>query len=671
MRTRIILLVICLMGLSIFAMESTSYAQTTTVQGRVYATAVTDSTSDFKGASLAVDLNLTNYAYINALLGVLTTSSLTFEFPKSGKAGDAVTIQIKGGGLLSTSVLNNITLRFYDSTGANVANVSGSGLLQLNLLSSADSLYSVRYITDINSNFTFKKVKVELNNLLSVSLLSEFRIYGMFFQVSCPAVRANAVYAAGTNTSPTLLAGYVTNSNNAADNDLSTYATMVVPLNLLGILPGSYLDLSFGVKANAGEYVGFTVSQSSTLLSLSLLGNLSITALDENSNTMATKIGFSLADLKLLSGTTNKYTIGFVTPAGPYTISRLKITMTGVLGVLESINVHDAFHYKIDVSPVAISASGSLTMCNDSTVVLTANMPTSGNTFQWSNGATTPSITVNASGTYSVSVTDGAGCVFSSVPVTVTELAPIPATINSTNVKCHGENNGTAQAVVPGSAGPCTYLWNTGGTSPSLSSLAPGTYSVAITSTTTGCINNFQALITEPAQLNFSATVSEETCNGNDARIVLTTSGGTGPYTYSTSGMVQGNEVIGLKAGNYVITVTDMNSCKYISSTIPVTKADCTTPINIHDVITPNEDGYNDMLVIEGIENYPASDLMVFDKWGDMVYEENHYSNTWKGSSKSKDKTLPAGTYFYLLKLNAAEVPQGKNEYTGYILIQR
>ncbi len=670
MKYRNLFLVICLIGLSLFTVKSSLKAQSAGAQGRVYANFLADSSADFAAARLAVDASVHNFAYINTTLGVLTSSFLSFKFPSSGKAGDAITVLVQSGGLLNTSVLSCIQLRLYNSSGANVANASGSSTLQLSLLSSGDSVCAIRYVTDPNANFEFDQVVVQLNNVLSVNLLHEFRIYGVFYQPSCPPVMADAVYTHGSSVSPSLLSGYVTNSNNAVNPDNSLFASLIAPLNLLGLLPSAFLDLSFPVNGNGGEYAGFTISQSSTLLNLNLLGNLSITAYNSSNTIVASKSGFSLLDLKLLSGTTDQYTLGFVTPEGNYTFSRLRINLTSTVGLLLNINVHNAFHYKIDAAPVNILAGGDLSFCHDSTVVLTADIATTDNSFLWSTGETTPSITVNSTGTYAVSVTNTAGCTFSSVPVSLNQLPTAPASLELSHVKCNGGNNGSVQIVLPGGTSDYTCLWNTGGTDFSVASLLPGNYFVDITETATGCVTNFPVMITEPAPLQLAATSSEETCHGKDARIQLIPSGGAFPYTYSTSGMIQGNEVIGLNAGNYTIEVTDANSCKN-TTTVQITKVDCSTPITIHDVITPNDDGYNDVLFIDGIERYPFSDLMVFNKWGDMVYENNNYNNTWTGNSTSKNDVLPAGTYFYLLKLNGKELPNGKSDYTGHILIQR
>ena len=69
------------------------------------------------------------------------------------------------------------------------------------------------------------------------------------------------------------------------------------------------------------------------------------------------------------------------------------------------------------------------------------------------------------------------------------------------------------------------------------------------------------------------------------------------------------------------------------------------------NVITPNGDGVNDLLVFPCLESglYPKNKLIVFNQWGDEVYSASPYLNDWSGTYKSKD--LPVGTYYYLLDL--------------------
>ncbi len=365
----------------------------------IYANKITDSSADFVNAYKAADSNLSNYAYLSNTLTLLSTSYLKAAFPASGVAGDIINIQVQSGtGLLSASLLSNVTVRLYDSLGTNVNTVTGgSGLLQLSLLSPGSNIYTIRLLTNPIDTYTFKSARVEFNNVLTLNLLSEFRVYNIFYQQPCPAVLANSVYAFGTNNG--LLSGSVSNPGNAVDNNQSTYATLNVPLDLLSLFPPAYLDLHFSAYGRSGDYVGFTVATGSSLLSLSVLQDISITVYDEFGNNVGTSPTFSLADLKLLAGSTNKYTIGFVTPSGNHNIARAKINLASAVTLLENIEVFNAYHYRIDRTPIVISTSGPTTFCYGGNVTLTAFDSLGVNNFLWNTGATSRSITVTTSST--------------------------------------------------------------------------------------------------------------------------------------------------------------------------------------------------------------------------------------------------------------------------------
>ena len=78
---------------------------------------------------------------------------------------------------------------------------------------------------------------------------------------------------------------------------------------------------------------------------------------------------------------------------------------------------------------------------------------------------------------------------------------------------------------------------------------------------------------------------------------------------------------------------------------------------------SPNNDGTNDLLVITGLDDYPDHTLMIFNRWGDKLYESAPYENDWDGSVQNGatvgSDQLPEGTYFYILKLDADKVMKG------------
>ncbi|MEL6864078.1 MAG: gliding motility-associated C-terminal domain-containing protein, partial [Bacteroidota bacterium] len=85
--------------------------------------------------------------------------------------------------------------------------------------------------------------------------------------------------------------------------------------------------------------------------------------------------------------------------------------------------------------------------------------------------------------------------------------------------------------------------------------------------------------------------------------------------------------------------------------------------ILIYTGLSPNDDGVNDVLFIQGIEKFPNNEILIFNRWGNEVFSQKGYNNDWAGTYK--DKQLPDGTYFYIF-----DDGEG-NKYSGYINILR
>jgi len=84
----------------------------------------------------------------------------------------------------------------------------------------------------------------------------------------------------------------------------------------------------------------------------------------------------------------------------------------------------------------------------------------------------------------------------------------------------------------------------------------------------------------------------------------------------------------------------------------------------VPNVITPNEDGINDFFFVNEILLYAPVDLIIYNRWGMMVFENDDYQNNWDGDNFS-GKPLVPGTYYYVLKLTDAE------DRAGFITIIR
>jgi gliding motility-associated-like protein len=275
------------------------------------------------------------------------------------------------------------------------------------------------------------------------------------------------------------------------------------------------------------------------------------------------------------------------------------------------------------------------------------------------------------SGSYSLLVTDGLGCSASvTASVGVSDGFVISGTVS--DISCYGEHDGSVSVQVSEGSGSYSYHWNTGASGSSISGLDAGEYTVDVTDDITGCSSSASFTVTEPDTIHIMATVVNDTCTtvAADGKILLEVSGGTPPYAYAWSTGSNASLLMDLSAGEYSVTVSDDRGCSSSWSGV-VQDADCDPTLNIYDVITPNGDGSNDSWVIDGLEYYPQNEVKVFDKWGDMVFSQKGYDGSWSGTRGTSGSALPAGTYFYVIRLNADNIQGGKNEFTGALLIQR
>ena len=83
--------------------------------------------------------------------------------------------------------------------------------------------------------------------------------------------------------------------------------------------------------------------------------------------------------------------------------------------------------------------------------------------------------------------------------------------------------------------------------------------------------------------------------------------------------------------------------------------------LKIYNAISPNGDGKNDVFTIEGLENYSNTKILIYNRWGNKVYEDDNYQNNWGGQWRGY--RLPDASYFYRIILENGE------SYSGYLQI--
>jgi len=234
------------------------------------------------------------------------------------------------------------------------------------------------------------------------------------------------------------------------------------------------------------------------------------------------------------------------------------------------------FSYAQPACPT-IQMSGGDVSCygqsNGSATVSVISSPLSSYTYTWSTGtiASGASSTINSlpAGTYTVNVFDNnSGCSVVGAFV-VGSPDPIVITGNETDVNCFGDNTGVVDINVTGGSGSYTYNWDSAGAiiqsgaTQDLTNVLAGTYTVTVLAPNAACSASRTFTIDEPVEaLQMSGVVSDVSCFATPTGSVnVSVWGGTPPYAYSWDSGATTQDISGVTAGTYTLTVTDSRGC--------------------------------------------------------------------------------------------------------------
>jgi len=196
-----------------------------------------------------------------------------------------------------------------------------------------------------------------------------------------------------------------------------------------------------------------------------------------------------------------------------------------------------------------------------------------GNTLQNNLSVAGPDNLTNlAPGTYIFTVEDATGlCATHSDTITITEpndLLEVNST--ATDVSCNGSADGSIFSNVIGGIPSYVYSWSTGASSANLMNLGSGAYTLTVTDEN-GCVKNRTEIIDEPAAIGYASNTTDILCfGGNSGAIDLMVTGGTAPFQYSWSNGEVTEDISGIDAGSYTVTITDNNNCTQVSSPIAI-----------------------------------------------------------------------------------------------------
>ena len=258
------------------------------------------------------------------------------------------------------------------------------------------------------------------------------------------------------------------------------------------------------------------------------------------------------------------------TPIGNTT---LYVTATDTNGCVST----DTINILIHPSDSSITVSGSLAFCSGNSVTLTA---ASGQSYLWSNGDTTQSITINQSGSYYALVTTANGCIDTSSTRTTTvyPVADTTVTVTGSLSFCSGSS------VTLTAANGQSYLWNTGDTTQSITSNQSGSYYAVVTNAD-GCSDTTATytttLFADPIN---TVTASNTTLCVNDSALLSAYPGYA--YLWNTNDTTQSIKVH--TSGNYFVSLTSSDGCSAISDTVIISVVPDATEIFGNDLVQPN-----------------------------------------------------------------------------------
>ncbi|MFY0675210.1 MAG: PKD domain-containing protein [Bacteroidia bacterium] len=276
-----------------------------------------------------------------------------------------------------------------------------------------------------------------------------------------------------------------------------------------------------------------------------------------------------------------------------------------------------------------------------------------------------PTHTYLAAGNYDVTLigisTDG--CLDTAGPKNII-IHEIPDATISSNIGvfefCEGDS---AVLSVPLVAG-YTYAWSNGDTGNETVVRSGGVIEVTITSTF-GCTNSSQELITVWTRPTADAGPDVIISKGYSTELV----GSGGLFFTWTPGatlddsLKQNPIATPLVDETYQLVVEDANGCLDTASVNVTVEEDYR--LEPSEIFTPNGDGINDVWVIENITTYPDCEVIITNRWQQIVYQQDNYDNTWGGEGTVAGGQLPTGAYNYLIKCGNGRI------YTGTVNILR
>lgn len=343
-------------------------------------------------------------------------------------------------------------------------------------------------------------------------------------------------------------------------------------------------------------------------------------------------------------------------------------TATGLTAGVYTVTITDAAGctstdtITVNQPPQLLNAANSLTgvTCGgytDGTATTAGSGGVGPYTYSWNpSSQTSQNASAMAAGTYTVTVTDANGCTATDTVIIATP-PPMVLSTTVTDATCNLAN-GSAAVIATNGPGPFQYSWSPAGGIDSLATgIGAGVYTVTVTDAN-GCTMTATSTIIDNSPV---ATISPSVMiiAGNSTQITAT---GGGNYSWSPVNNLSCTTCPNPTANPtvttmYCVTVTDATGCTDSQCMTVVVEYPCPIDENFGapNAFSPNKDGKNDIFIVQGMGLcFKDFVLVVYDRWGEKVFETNNPNTGWDGTFKGKQLDPQVFTYYIATTLTGS-----------------
>lgn len=287
---------------------------------------------------------------------------------------------------------------------------------------------------------------------------------------------------------------------------------------------------------------------------------------------------------------------------------------------------------------------------NDGFISLDVSGGTPNYTFIWQPDVSSNNSANNLSaGIYNITITDGDNCI-QTFNLSINQPASISATISANNPTC-GLQNGTIDILSTGSNMPINYSWSPAVASGnSATNLLAGNYTITL-SDANGCTSSFNQNLITSGFIPLTLTPTQITEPNTNVDLNATIGGGISEFeiSWSPDTTLSCNNCTNPTASpsgstTYIVTVITSDGCVATDSIQIFVEKQC-KGIALPTIFSPNGDALHDKLCVLEPQCVSSIELMIFNRWGEMVFKTTDPYECWNGTFKNQPAIM--GVYAY------------------------